>query len=114
MRIDTIRERVTSVVTGDPFRFEVAETPFDFDLQPAGGVDRAVRLETEASEVIGGFNYSEERTDSVHVWVARKHTDDTEGTYRSLVDDAWSQKRLIRRVQPAGSPVLIRNEGSPP
>jgi len=97
MRIDTIRERVSSVMAKQPFGFGVAKTPFDFDLQPAGELDRVVRIEVEGGEVIGGFNYSEERTDLLSIWVARKHAATPELTYQDLIADASSIRAAVIR-----------------
>lgn len=97
MRIDTIRERVTSVLSKHPFQFVQSETPFDFDLQPNGLLDRAFRIESDGGEVIGGFNYSEERDDILSIWVARKHAARPEATYQTLVTDASSIRAAVIR-----------------
>jgi hypothetical protein len=42
--LDVIADRVRSILAAAPFEFQEAETPFSFDLQPDGGIDRCFRL----------------------------------------------------------------------
>jgi hypothetical protein len=97
MTNDTIRDRIASVCAGTDFGFTRAQTPFSFELQPSGSIDEVFRIETEANQVIGGFNYSEERTDLMHIWLARKHHADPEVTYDQLLIDATSLRAAIIR-----------------
>ena len=69
---DEIRQRIASVCAGAPFEFTQAQEPFGFERQPAGAIDGVFRIESENASVLGGFNYSEERTDTMRIWVARK------------------------------------------
>jgi hypothetical protein len=95
--IDVIRDRIASVCAGIPFQFAEAPTPFDFDLQPTGLIDGSYRLTCEHGSVIGGFNYSEERTDLVDVWIARKQKADPKTAYRLLTADVSSLRSAIVR-----------------
>lgn len=97
MTSDEIRDRIASVCAGVPFAFTRAQTPFSFDLQPSGAIDEVFRIETEAGSVIGGFNYSEERTDLMHIWLARKHNAEPEVAYDKLLIDATSLRAAIIR-----------------
>jgi hypothetical protein len=95
--LDVIRDRVASLCASTPFNFLEAETPFSFDLQPSGSIDQVFRLETEGGGVIGGFNYTEERTDLIQVWLARKQGADPTLTYRTLLADASSMRAAVIR-----------------
>lgn len=95
--VDVIRDRIASVCASAPFAFHQAATPFDFELQPTGLIDGVFRLTTEAGSVIGGFNYSEERTDMVDIWVARKQNADPQAAYRQLLIDASSLRAAVIR-----------------
>lgn len=95
--IDVIRDRVASVCASAPFAFMQAMTPFDFDLQPTGMIDGVFRLTSQTGSVIGGFNYSEERTDLVDIWVARKQKADPQSAYRQLLTDASSLRAAVIR-----------------
>lgn len=97
MTSDQIRARVESVCAGAPFALTRAQTPFSFDLQPSGAIDDVFRLEQGGSEVIGGFNYSEDRTDELQLWVAKKYQGDPEGTYQRLLTDASSVRAAVIR-----------------
>ncbi len=117
---DLIRQRIASVCASEPFEFTETQTPFGFDLQPTGAIDGVFRIETEALGVVGGFNYSEERQDSMRIWVARPQAADPEGTYVRLQADARSLRAAIIRdglenggdygVPDAGEGVVITHE----
>lgn len=100
--LDSLRDRVTSVCAGDPFRFVPSATPFSFDLQPTGAIDGTFRITTELGVPIGGFNYSEQRTDAMIIWVARKQTADPQVAYRQLITDASSLRAAVIRDGLAG------------
>lgn len=104
--IDTIRDRVSSVCVG--LSLVPSQTPFSFDLQPMGGIDRAFRVESEQVSVIGGFNYSEERTDVLRVWIARKYAGDPQTTYLNLLKDVNSVRAAVIRdgVQNGGDYIV--------
>lgn len=95
--IAVIRDRIASVCASAPFALREALTPFDFDLQPTGLIDGVFRLTSEQGQVIGGFNYSEERTDLVEIWVARKQAGAPQATYRQLLTDASSVRAAVIR-----------------
>jgi hypothetical protein len=92
-----IRDRIASVCAAQPFGFLQAETPFSFDLQPAGGIDQVFRIETEGGPVLGGFNFTEDRTDLMHIWLARRYEGDTNACYRRLHTDASSIRAAVIR-----------------
>jgi hypothetical protein len=109
--IDTIRGRVASIC--ETFGFEPSQTPFSFDLQPNGAMNQAYRLESRSDTVIGGFNYSEERTDLVTVWVARKYAGDVQATYdRLLVDVSSLRAAVIRDGAVNGGDYIVPDSGS--
>lgn len=99
MSIDgfTIRDRVRSVCASDPFFFTEAVTPFSFELQPSGQIDQVFRIEVTGGEVIGGFNYTEDRTDELAIWVARKYAGHPDAAYRQLQVDITSIRAAVIR-----------------
>jgi hypothetical protein len=92
-----VRDRISSVCADSPFHWTQSQTPFSFDLQPSGQIDEVFRVELEAGSAIGGFNYTEERIDSIHVWVAKKHAPDISETYRTLLNSASSLRAAVIR-----------------
>lgn len=97
MTLTEIRDRVSSVCASAPFGFTRAATPFSFELQPSGGINEVFRIESEAGSVIGGFNYIDDRTDLLQIWVARKYDADPERMYQRLVTDATSLRAAVIR-----------------
>lgn len=95
--LDALRLRVASVCASSPFAFTQAQTPFSWDLQPSGVIDRVFRIESEAGAVIGGFNFTEDRNDLIHIWVARKYASDADGTYQRLLVDVNSMRAAVIR-----------------
>lgn len=110
MTPDTLRDRVSSVVA--VLGFTQAQTPFSFELQPAGHVDRVFRVELSAGTVIGGMNYCEERTDQAEIWIARLHNGTPTDTYRTLVADVSSVRTAVLRdgLQTSGD-YLVPDDG---
>lgn len=95
MTPDVLRDRVSSVCAG--LGYTQAQTPFSFELQPSGHVDEVFRVEGEAYQVRGGFNYTEERTDILSIWVARKHHAEPTEMYRRLTRDVSSIRAAVVR-----------------
>lgn len=89
--------RVTSVCASAPFQFTRAQSPFNFALQPVGQIDGVFRLTSEQEAVIGGFNYSEERTDTLEIWLARLHNGQPQAMYERLLTDITSLTAAIVR-----------------
>jgi len=83
-------ERLTSLCASEPFAFMPAISPFDFDQQPTGQIDQVFRVTVEPFAVIGGFRYSEERTDLFTVWVARKQKAAPQEAFTALATDVNS------------------------
>lgn len=111
--IDVIRGRVASVCAGAPFELLEAASPFDFDRDPTGRIDAAFRLTTQQGSVIGGFNYSEEHTDLIDIWVARKQAADPEAAYARLLADASSLRAaVIRDGLTAGGDYGVPDDGA--
>lgn len=67
----TILDAVRSLVTGPAFGLVETPTPFDFDRVPAQLDGDSVRVEIAGVAVVGGWAFSEQRTDDVTVWVAK-------------------------------------------
>lgn len=95
MTPDILRDRVTSVCA--TLGYTQAQTPFSFELQPSGEIDQVFRVEGEAMTVRGGFNFTEERTDLLTVWVARKHHAQPNEMYRTLTRDVSSIRAGVVR-----------------
>ncbi len=95
--IVNIRDRVGSICAGEAFGFTLAQTPFDFDNQPTGTIDSCFRVTSESDTVIGGFNYSEERTDKLDIWIARKQASDPNAMYRQFLIDAAAVRDAVIR-----------------
>jgi hypothetical protein len=108
--MDVLRDRATSVCAG--LGFVQAQTPFDFELQPTGAIDGVFRLEVQSGSVIGGFNFSEERTDLITVWVARKQSADPTAAYGLLVTDATSLRAAVIRDGHASGEYFVPAEGA--
>jgi hypothetical protein len=81
--LDVITDRVRSLLVNS-LGFTEAQTPFSFELQPTGNIDGCVRVEDRNQRVVGGFKYSEERTDQLIVWVAKKLNGDPREAKRIL------------------------------
>jgi hypothetical protein len=94
---EVLVDRLNSLCADDPFRYTQAISPFDFTKQPTGQIDQVFRIEIEAQSVIGGLNYSEDRTDLATVWVARKHQSAHHVAYRLLEVDVTSLTSAIVR-----------------
>jgi hypothetical protein len=89
--------RINSLCASDPFRFVQAVSPFDFDKQPTGQIDGVFRLTVTANAVIGGMNFTEDRTDTFELWVARLLNNEPQGALEQLVTDVTSLHAAIVR-----------------
>ncbi len=95
----TILDRLNSLCATAPFSLTQAIAPFDFTHQPSSNIDQVFRVELEGKtpHVVGGFNYSEERTEVFLVWVARLLNADPQASYRLLITDVTSLTAAITR-----------------
>lgn len=93
----SIRDRVAAVCTSSPFSFVEAVTPFDFTKQPNGQIDRVFRITVDGDRINGWTNYTEERTDSLEVWLARKQGATPHVTYAALLADAETLRAAVIR-----------------
>lgn len=110
--LDAIWDRVTSVCLSSPFDYVRAQTPFNFDLEPSGRVDAVARVESQAGTVIGGFNYTEERTDQITIWLARAHNSEPTVTYRRLLTDCGSMRAAVVRDGLASGEYFVPDTGA--
>ena len=97
MTLDLLRDRITSVCAGDPFGFTQADVPWTFDGMPTGTIDGGFRVTSDVGPIRGWTNFSEERTDPITIWLARKQTARPEDCYRKLVTDASSLRAAVIR-----------------
>ena len=95
--IDAIVQRVEDVLEDEPFQLIRAQSPFSFDQQPSQQADGVFRIETEGVSVDGGFNYREDRTDLLIIWVARKQASDPNAVASQLRQDAAAIRAAIIR-----------------
>ena len=95
----TILNRLNSLCATAPFSWTQSVSPFDFTHQPSTNIDEVFRVELEGKtpHVVGGFNFSEERTEVFLVWVARLLNADPQAAYRLLTTDVTSLTSAITR-----------------
>lgn len=95
---DQIMDRVRSICATAPFEFPEAPSWESFDLVPSQLGETAFRVLPPASQrVVGGFNFSEDRTDSLQIWVLRKINGDWNTTRQQLVRAVHSLTAAIVR-----------------
>ena len=98
MTADEIVDRVRSLCVSDPFNFFEVEKWDSFNEVPTTAIDGAFRIPPPSSQsVIGGFDFTEDRTDSLQIWVARKHQGDYPTVRRALLRDVHSLTSAIVR-----------------
>lgn len=95
--IDAIVSRVDDVLQSEDIGLTRAVTPFTFDKQPSQQADGVYRIETEGGNTIAGFNYIEDRTDLLIIWVARKLAQDPNAAVSQLRQDAATIRAAIIR-----------------
>jgi hypothetical protein len=95
---DVVLDRVRSLCVSAPFNFTEATSWASFDLQPTTNIDAVFRILPLASQVvIGGFAYTEDRTDSMQIWLARKRNGDYDAVRRTLLRDVHSLTAAVVR-----------------
>lgn len=95
---DQVVDRVRSICCAAPFSFLEAQAWREFDKQPSQNVDGVFRIPPPASQgVIGGFDFVEDRTDAMQIWVARKVKQDYDTARRTLLRDMHSLTAAIVR-----------------
>ena len=98
LTLDVIVDRVRSICAGEPFGFGEATSWASFDLQPTTNIDGVFRIPPpQSGGVIGGFDFSEDRTDVLEIWVARKHGGQYDQVRRTLVRDMHSLTAAVVR-----------------
>lgn len=101
---------VRSLVTASPFDLTEAPEPFSFDRVPAQLPTDAVRLELRQVGVVGGFSWSEERTDDLDLWIARQvDLSDPTATYAGLLTLANSLTSAVAHAATAGDFVVLES-----
>ena len=113
LTVDAIVDRVRSLCVGAPFYFTEAVSWDTFDLQPSTNIDAVFRIPPPSSQrAIGGFGYTEDRTDSLQIWVARKRNDDFAAVRRSLGRDVHSlTAAIVRDGLQSGGDYAVLDEG---
>lgn len=95
---DAIVDRLRSVCSKPPFEFTEAVAWHTFDLQPSGNADQVFRVHPPSSQSVqGGFGYAEDRTDTVQIWVARKHNQQYAAVRKTLLRDMHSLTAAVVR-----------------
>ncbi len=95
-RLDVLN-RMNSLCASSPFGWTQAVSPFNFNEMPTGQIDQVFRIEVEHQQVIGGLAYSEEQTDTLVIWIARKHNADQQAMHRLLSSDVSTLRKAIVR-----------------
>lgn len=85
---DVLVDRVRSLCAG--FGWTEAVSSDAFTLQPTGAATSVYRVQARGGPVRGGTGYTEERTGSLDIEVARLINADYDGTRRALLRDANS------------------------
>ena len=96
-RREVLLARLNSLCATAPFELVQTASPFDFDHQPSGAIEGAFRITAEHQDVLGGLAYSEDQTDLMTIWVARRHTAGAVGAYDRLLTDVTSLRGAIVR-----------------
>lgn len=98
MTSDEIVDRVRSLCVSEPFGFFEVEKWDSFNEVPTTAIDGAFRIPPPSSQsVVGGFNFVADKTDSMQIWVARKHQGDYPAVRRALLRDIHSLTAAIVR-----------------
>lgn len=113
MTADVIVDRVRSIVSRAPFSLVETTAWHTFDLQPTTNVDAVCRIPPPSSQsVLGGFDYAEDRRDSLQVWVARKHNQDFDLVRRTLLRDVHSlTAAIVRDAHQVSGDYAVPDEG---
>lgn len=109
---DWVLARVASVVAGLPERLTQTTSPFTFKLQPDGAIDGAFRVEVEHDRTEGRFGMTEEQTDRVTVWVARRLAENQADVYATILRDLIAIRgAVIRDGHVGGGDYLVEATG---
>lgn len=110
---DAIVDRIRSICVAAPFSFAEAQSWASFDLQPTTNVDAAFRITPPTSQrTVGLFSYAEDRTDSLQIWVARKHNQNFDTVRRTLLRDVHSlTAAIVRDAYTVSGDYAVPDEG---
>lgn len=113
MTIDQIVDRIRSICVGSPFHFIEAETWDSFDLQPSPNIDGVFRIPPPSSQSVRGrFDYVEDRTDSVQIWLARERNAEPTMLRRTLLRDMHSlTAAIVRDGHAVSGDYVVPDEG---
>lgn len=93
--LDVITDRVRSLTAA--LGYTESQSPFSFEHVPTGTIDGAFRIVDRHQRVVGGFRYTEERTDQLEIWVARKLNSEPTTAKRTLTRDMHSITAAVVR-----------------
>lgn len=108
----TILNRVRSLCVAAPFNLVEAPEPFDFDRVPTTKIADCFRVTTDTTQVVAGLSYSEERFDTLTVWVARRATPDVRETYQGMHTLINSLTAALVRAGTAGDFTVTDDRGT--
>lgn len=108
----TILNAVRSLCAGSPFYLKEAPEPFDFDRVPTTKIDECFRAATETTGHIAGMDYSEERFDTLTIWVARRTTPDVQTAYAAMHTLVNSLSAALVRAATVGDFVVLEDRAS--
>jgi len=85
---DQILDRWRAILSGPVFNYIEAISWVSFELQPTTNLDAVYRLVPPASQsTVGHFDYHEERTESVQLWLSRQVQNDYDAVRTRLIQD---------------------------
>jgi hypothetical protein len=85
---ETILDRIRAICEGPPFDLVESVSWVSFELQPATNIDGVYRIPPPSSQAtLPRFDMSEERTESVQIWVSRRINSDYDAVRRRLLQD---------------------------
>lgn len=83
-----ILDRIRAICSGPVFGFTEAPSWVSFDLVPSLAMNGTFRIPPPSSQSTKGrFDFSEERTESVQIWVARPVNSDYPAVREQLLED---------------------------
>jgi len=94
---DVLINRVRSLMVAAPFNYAEAVSSEDFMFQGSGSSDARFRVKISGGASIGGFAYSEDRTDVLTFELSRHIAADYVATHNMLVGDCNSVTAAIIR-----------------
>lgn len=94
---NSLRGRITALVTTDPFAYLATPTPDGTSDVPMDALDGAIQVEIQAGSVQGALGMYETRIDDLVLTVTRLHGGDPQACYDALLTDVTSLTSAVIR-----------------